>query len=460
MRQPIAPTGPLLTRRQLLAAGGAGALLAALPLTARANTRWQNWSGSQSVTPAAVHYPASADELAGIVRQAKAPIRAFGGSHSFNGLVPSPGTLVSLEQMSGLVAHDAQRHTATLGAGTRIAMAGELLAGIGQNFHNEPDINMQSLGGAISTATHGTGRTLKCLSGYVERLTLVLADGSVVTVDAERDRDLFEAARVGIGALGIITEITIANRPAYRLAEDTEVMSIKEAMQLMEARRDIDRHIEFFAFPHGGTAIVKRMNITDEAVTPVEEPAFDENVLLELAADTAHHLPFTKGVIQKLVGSFVTQGRRVAEAHRMFPNVRAVPFNEMEYTVPADQGLACLEEVIDTIRKQDINVFFPIEFRYTAADDTWLSPFSERAGASLSIHQYHLQDYRELFAATEPVLRRYQGRPHWGKIHTLGPDELRTRYPKFDAWLDVRRRVDPQGRFLNDYLRGMLGIPA
>ncbi len=140
--------------------------------------------------------------------------------------------------------------------------------------------------------------------------------------------------------------------------------------------------------------------------------------------------------------------------------MRAVPFNEMEYTVPADQGLACIEEVFATLRKHDVPVFFPLEFRYVAADDTWLSPFSGRAGASISVHQYARQDYQEVFRLVEPVLRRYAGRPHWGKLHTLGQKDLHALYPKFADWLKVRARVDPQGRFLNPYMRTLLGIPA
>jgi FAD-linked oxidoreductase len=454
-------TATRLSRRTLLKAATAGGALAALPMTAFAQgTAWQNWSGNQKVTPAGVFYPAGEAELVKVVKTAKGPIRAFGGGHSFSAVVPTPGSLISLEQMTGLIGHDPARLQATLGGGTRIAIAGELLAGIGQNLENEPDINMQSLAGAISTATHGTGTRLKCLSGYVTQLKLVLADGSVVTCSKEKDAELFDAARVGVGSLGIITEITFQNRAAYKLAETTTVMDFNAACEVIDARRDLDRHIEIFAFAHGGKAMVMQMNITDEPDTPPVEEAFDENTLLELAADTVYHAPFAKGVVQKLVGAFVSDTRRVGPAHRIFPNVRSVQFNEMEYTVPAEQGIACLREVVQVIRERDIGVFFPIEFRYVAADDTTLGMFSQRAGASISVHQYHRQDYRELFDAVEPVFRKYQGRPHWGKLHTLDAKALRALYPRWDEFLAVRRRVDPAGRFLNAHMRTLFGLPA
>lgn len=448
-------------RRRLLGATGAGLALSAggllLPGTTRAEP-WQNWSGNQQAQAAAILYPRDETELAQAVKAAKPPLRAFGGSHSFAPLVPTPGTLVSLEQMTALIDHDPQALTATLSAGTRIAVAGELLAAIGQNLENEPDINLQSLGGAISTATHGTGMQLKCLSGYVSKLKLVLADGSVVTCSQDKDRELFDAARVSMGSIGILSEITFRNRAAYKLRAETEVMTVAEAMQHVEQRKNVDRHIEMLVFPFGDRAVIKRMNITTEADTPPVESHFDENEVLRLAAETVQAAPFTKGLIQKLVGAFIDETPRVAPAHHLFPSPRTVPFNEMEYTVPADQGLACLEEVCAVLREHGPAVFFPLEFRYVAADDTWLSPFSQRAGAAISVHQYAKQDAREVFDLVEPVLKKYAGRPHWGKLHNLTAKDLHALYPRFGDFLAVRKQVDPQGKLLNDYMKTLLGV--
>jgi FAD-linked oxidoreductase len=453
---------PHLTRRHLLQQS-AIALLGAGILGNRAGAQargWNNWSGNQSATPADILYPGDEAELCRMLAGADAPVRAFGGSHSFTPLVPTTGTLISLERMAGLIGHDAATQQATYGAGTRIGLASQLAAGIGQNLRNEPDINLQSLAGAIATATHGTGATLQSLSGYVRALKLVLADGSVVSCSAQQDRELFDAARVSLGALGIITEITLQNRPAYRLAAETQVMDIAAACDLLTARRDLDRHIECFVFPYGDTAIVKRMNITTDAITPPTEPSIDEDAVLEFAAETVRRLPFTQGLLQRLVAAFVPHSNSVGPAERIFPSPRLLRFNEMEYTVPMERGMECLEELIAVMRGLDIGVFFPLEFRYIAADDTALGMCSERAGAAISVHQYHRQDYHELFAALEPVLRKYQGRPHWGKLHTLQAAELRELYPRWETFLAVRRRVDPHARFLNPYASTLLGVPA
>jgi FAD-linked oxidoreductase len=452
------------SRRQFLrhagvfGAGMAGVGTPVAQARADAAGSWRNWSGNQGAQPAAMHFPADEDELRRLLTTGRSPLRAFGASHSFSALVPSTGTMVSLERMNGLLSHDAARLQATFAAGTRIAAAGELLATIGQGLQNSPDVDIQSLAGAIATATHGTGTTLQCLSGYVRELKLVLCDGSALTCSAERERELFDAARVSLGALGIVTEITLQNRAAYSLRERTRVMDIESACAWVDARRHAARHVEFFAFAHGATALVKEMDIDPGPDTAPGEPLFDENALLEFAADTARRAPFTTGLIQRLLGAFIADGERTGPARRIFPSPRTVLFNEMEYTVPAERGIECLREVIDTIRARDIGVFFPVEFRYVAADDAWLSMFAGRAGASISVHQYHKQDPAELFAAVEPVLRRYDGRPHWGKLHTLQASALRDLYPQWEAFLAVRRRVDPHARLLNPYLRALFGV--
>lgn len=439
-------------RRRLLMGLGSLGIASALPTALRAES-WQNWSGGQRATPAQILYPASEGDLARAIRDAKGGIRAFGGGHSYSPVVPTNGTLISLEAMNGLVSHDAARLTATFQAGTRIAATGPVLKDIGQGLLNQPDIDLQSLGGAISTATHGNGRQLRCLSANVTALRMVLADGSIVTCSPDQDRELFEAARVGVGSVGILSQITLQNRTAYRLQEQINILPTKDAMLLMLRERDRNRHIEFFVFPHGDRALLKRLNPTTAAITPPVEPSLDENALVEFAADTARTLPWTNAWLQRLVGMFVPDSMRVGDSFAIFPTVRAVPVNEMEYSVPAERGLECLDEVLATIRKHDVPVFFPLEFRYTKGDDCWLSPFYQRDSASISVHQYYKQDYRPYFNLIEPIFRKYQGRPHWGKLHTLGARQLRALYPRFDDFVRVRTSADPQGRFLNDHAR-------
>ncbi|MCG8391784.1 MAG: FAD-binding protein [Pseudomonadales bacterium] len=424
-----------LAPEQLLADGG------------QAAPAWQNWSGNQSANPANLVFASSEAALRETVQNSTGTLRAFGGSHSFSGVVPTDDTLISLEPLAGLRHQDGNLFT--WGGGTRLAMASSQAWNMGHSFTNEPDINLQSLAGAIATSTHGTGTGLQSLSGQVEGLTLMLPSGESLRLTSD-DGDHFLAACCSIGALGIVTDITFRHEPAYRLKEHTWTLPLREAMDFVEREKDNFRHIEFFAFPLGEQAIVKTMEITDDPQD--SPPREDDNELLEMVSKLAMHAGWLTPTLQKLVTLFVEDNTYTAPSHKVFANRRTVRFNEMEYTVPAEDGIACLEEVCDTIRNQDINVFFPIEFRYVAADDRLLSMYHERAGASLSIHQYFEQDHQPLFSAVEPILRRYAGRPHWGKLHSLGHAELAELYPAFERFQAVRRELDPQGKMLNEHL--------
>ena len=442
-----------LDRRGFLKALAATAGAGAVPALARASEQpaggqWQNWSGNQSARPRDLAYPATEDALKQLLAATSGTVRAFGGSHSFSGVVPTDDTLVSLEAMAGLRGRDGD--VLHFGAGTRIAQAGAQAWGEGQSLINEPDINLQSLAGAIATSTHGTGLGLPSLSAQVDGLTLLDMAGRRHRLTA-KDGELFDAARCSVGALGLVTEVSLRTAPAYRLEEHTWTLPLDEAMDFVEREKNNFRNIEFFAFPLGGTAIVKTMTPTDREDDNLAQD--DSNDLLEMVSELAMRAGWLTSTLQKLVTFFVEENRRWGPAHKIYANRRTVRFNEMEYTVPAERGVDCLRQVCETIRERDINVFFPIEFRYVAADDTLLSMFSGRPGASISVHQYYKQDYRPLFEATEPVLRECQGRPHWGKLHGLGAAELRALYPGFDDFLAIRRELDPDGRLLNEHLK-------
>ncbi|MDF1628693.1 MAG: D-arabinono-1,4-lactone oxidase [Alcanivoracaceae bacterium] len=450
-----------LQRRALLKAMMLGAGAMALPGRLLANAgsalHWQNWSGNQVASPEAMHFPMDEDALRQILKAASGTVRVFGGSHSFSGLVPTDHTMISLEGMSGMRRHNADALTASFGPGTRIGMASAQNWEIGQSFMNEPDINLQSLAGAVATSTHGTGTSLPSLSGMLAGMRLMTVDGEVLEL-SEADGDLFRAACASLGALGIVTELTFKNVPAYRLQDETRVMGLRDAMDLMEREHDKTRNLEFFAFPRGETAIVKITRTTDEPDTPPAEA--DSNELLELASDVSMKAPWLIPAIQKAVTFFVEEEIRRGPAHVIYAQKRSVPFNEMEYTVPLDKGLECLEEVCAKIRNDRMNVFFPIEFRYTAADNSLIGMFRGRPGASISVHQYHRQEYNTLFNAVEPIMQRYEGRPHWGKLHTMDAASLANVHPGLETFRTLRRQLDPQGKLLNAHLRHILGEPA
>ncbi|KZX77385.1 FAD-binding protein, partial [Alcanivorax sp. HI0013] len=324
-----------------LASAGATGALAPQALLAETGTApaWQNWSGNQSANPANLVFATSESQLRQTLRDSSGTIRPFGGSHSFSAVVPSDDTLVSLEALAGLRGQDSDIFT--YGGGTRLAMASAQANNLGYSFSNEPDINLQSLAGAIATSTHGTGSNLQSLSGQVESLRLILPDGEALSLTRE-DGDTFLAACCSIGALGVVSEIGFRLEPAYRLKERTWTLPLQEAMDFVEREKDNFRHIEFFAFPLGEQAIVKTMEITDDPTDSSERE--DSNDLLELVCKVAMRAGWLTPNLQKLVTLFVEDSTYTGPAHKVFANRRTVRFNEMEYTVPAEDGIACLQE--------------------------------------------------------------------------------------------------------------------
>lgn len=413
---------------------------------------WRNWSGSASCRPARLARPANEAELGAEVRQA-AELRALGAGHSFSQLVPTAGTLLSLDGLTGLVGHHPASCRATVAAGTRIAELGPLLQALGQALPNQGDIDRQSIAGAVSTGTHGTGITLGSLSAQVRSLRLVTANGEALDCSAERESEIFAAARLSLGALGVLTRIELQNRPSYRLEEKIGVAPLDEVLAEMASLKDRHRHAETWVFPFGNTAIVKTLDETTAEPAGGGPSEFTDNVVLEAACEMVRLVPASKAFWQKAVGFFVGETRRVGDSWRIFPSPREVRFHEMEYHVPAEMGPECLAEVVAAVRRADLPVFFPIEFRYVAGDDLWLSPFEGGARASIALHQYWKQDPLPLFRVAEPILLRWGGRPHWGKIFDPELAKPRELYPNWEKWQSVRRRLDPGGKFLNPFLR-------
>jgi FAD-linked oxidoreductase len=444
-----------VTRRQMLKAIAASS--AAATSAAKA-AHWSNWSNGQQANAANIVYARSEDDIVDTVKSAR-EVRAFGGSHSFSAVVPTNGTLISIDAMNGVISHDDATKTATMWAGTRLGQASYELAQRGQSMMNEPDINLQSIGGSISTAVHGTGRQLQCVSAYTTGLRLVLASGDIVNCSAVENSELFEAARVAVGTMGIITQATLQNTAFYKLKETVAVMSLDDAVAMLQQDKDKYRHIEFWGFIDGNEAIVKYHDIANDLPdTAAQTPLFDENRTLEFAVRTARRFPWLNRPIQEIVSLFVSDETRVGAAWQIFPSARTVPFNEMEYQVPVETGFACFEEIRTAMRKSGVQVFFPLEFRFVKADDVWLSPFYQRDSISISVHQFYEQDYRPLFEIVEPIFRKYDGRPHWGKLHTCKAQDLAAMYPRWQDFQRVRTQFDPTGKFLNAHMRDVFGI--
>jgi len=417
---------------------------------------WSNWSGNQQCQPAHRKVPRSEDELRELLKNSTGKIRFVGSSHSFSPLVPTSDTMLSLAALRGVESVDAQTGEASIWGGTRLSQIGEPLWEQGRALINMPDIDVQTLAGAIATSTHGTGATLGSLSSDVTRIRLVTAQGDVLECSRDQHEEIFNAARTSLGALGAVSQICMRTRETYKLRERTWMMSLREGLERAPQLLAKHRHFEMYALPHADYIQAISLDETDAPDSP-ETAVNSSEAEFRKVAKVVETLPFMRTWIINTAARNVDPEERTGRSYRIFGNVRSTRFNEMEYTVPAEQGPACLEEILATIRSQDVNVIFPLEYRYVQADDIWLSPFYQRPGCAISCHQFHDLDYQKYFAAIEPIFWKYQGRPHPGKIHTLEAPQLAELYPRWNDFLRIRRELDPQGRFLNEHLQRVFG---
>jgi FAD/FMN-containing dehydrogenase len=383
---------------------------------------WVNWSGSARADDVELRFPHRVDDLQAIVADAAAAgrrVRVAGRGHSHFPLVPVDDVIVDLSALSGVVTVADDRSSARCWAGTRIAAIGPALHRHGVALANQGDIDRQAIAGAVATGTHGTGRTLTSLADAVVGLTMIGADGELVSCSADERPELFRAARLGLGAFGVITELELRVVPAYRLAETAWRSDLAAISAETFERADRHRHFEFFWYPHRDLAFAKAIDPTD---APARYPLADE-------------------------------GERVAWNYEVLPNHRPRLHTELEYAVPLDGALDCLAELATMLQRDFPDARWPVEFRTMAADDVWLSVADEREVATISVHE----GIEPMFRASEAVFRRYEGRPHWGKCHFLDGDELASIHPNWAPWWDQRDQVDPDGVFLNDTLAAWRG---
>ena len=412
-------------------------------------TEWRNWSGSVVAHPAAIARPRDEAELAAIVRSA-AQVRVTGAGHSFMPLCETTGTLVSLDDMAGELVVAADRQSVAAPAGWSLKRLTQALWAHGLSLPNQGDVNPQSLGGALATGTHGTGRELGSLATLARSFRLVLADGSIVDCDPATEPDLFEAQRLSLGLLGIATRVRIAVIPALHLEERSERRGLADVLEQLPELAAATRHMEFFLFPYAQSVTLKTLHPT--APGALSEDEGDDRVF-QACCDLAAAAPRTVPLIQRMLARLARSSRRTGPAWRIFPSERTVRFEEMEYELPVANAVAALREALDLVRAKRMPLAFPFEFRMVAGDDIWLSPFHAGACASISVHQYAPMPWSNHFAALEAVFRKHGGRPHWAKRHTLTSTDVRALYPKAEAFGRVRKRVDPQGKFMNDHLR-------
>ena len=426
---------------------------------------WANWAGNQQCAPTAVEHPASEEELAQVVKRAAAAgetVKAVGAGHSFTDIACTDGVQVQLDRYGAILEADRVSGRVTVEAGITLGKLNDLLWDMGLALPNLGDIAYQSVAGAVSTSTHGTGLRLGGLATQIAGLRVVTGDGSVLSCSAAEDPDLFSAARVGLGAIGMLSTVTLQTVPAFNL------QAVEEPMRMDSVLRDIDRHVEdndhfeFYWVPHTGWALTKRNNRTDEPVggrgrvREFIDRTMLENVAFGAVCRVGRWRP---SLIPRLSKALPSTGRTeyVNRSYRVFTSPRLVHFYEMEYSIPRVAVVDALKQLMAWVDRSGLRLSFPVEVRVTAADDIWLSTANGEERCYIAVHVYQGMPYEQYFRGVESIMQGLQGRPHWGKMHYRTAESLAPCYPDWDRFQAVRKRTDPEGRFANAYLDRVLG---
>jgi L-gulonolactone oxidase len=417
---------------------------------------WENWSGSVRARPTHVHYPETEADLRDVVELGDDTLRVAGAGHSFPPVARSDETFVSLERYTGLVDVDAESGRVTVRAGTTLRALTDALADHGLMLENMGDIDAQTIAGALSTGTHGTGTDFGVMPTQAAAMRLVTADGDVLDLEAGDDR--FPLAQVSLGTLGVVSTVTLDVVPDYRLRERTFPADVEAVLADLEAYREC-RNFEFWWFPHTDTALVKTLEETDAEGAPGRIDALEErleNLVWEACCRAGTRARPLSPVLNRAVAATFPDSERVGPAREIFPTTRAVRFNETEYGVPRDDAVSAFRELRSVVESHD--VMFPVEFRDVAGDDIPLSPATGRDSTFLAVHAYHRRKWAPLVRDAETVFDRYDGRPHWGKHHTKTAAEFARLYPEFETFREARADFDPDGLFLNDHLADVFGL--
>jgi L-gulonolactone oxidase len=410
--------------------------------------------------------PRDREELAEAIGGAVAAGRkvgVIGSGHSFTEAALTDGTMVDAGSLSGVIDADRDTGLVKVGAGTVLAELNEELHRLGLAMENLGDIDRQTIAGAISTGTHGTGAELRNISSQVEGLELVLADGSVRELSATGDPELLRAARVSIGSLGAISAVTLRCVPAFTLHRVDTPCPREEVFDAFQERANANDHFELFTFPYADSALVLERNRTEEPPRPRGRAAAFlndivlENWALEAISAAGKALPRAIPSLSRLAAWLASGSKATDRSDLIFANERRVRFTEMEYGVPRQHGPEAARRVIEWVRSNHYPVFFPIEMRVTAADDALLSPSHERDTAYIAVHQYRGMEWRPYFEAVEGIMDSYGGRPHWGKRHFQTAATLAGRYPRWADFQAARDELDPGRTFTNEYAERVLG---
>lgn len=417
----------------------------------------RNWGRNLEFEPEKIVVPETTEDVIRIVESAitnKKKIRVIGSGHSFSELIETPEIFIDSSRLQGLLDVNPENRTATFMAGTKISLATRLLHQNGMAFPNQGDIDKQSLAGAFSTGTHGTGIQFASLSKMIQSIEFVDGTGKLQKIDADDDPELIEACRIHLGAFGIITKVTLNCAEAFTLECQSKSLPLEKILQEIETYSSTNRHFEFFWFPYSNIAQLKLSNPVDipRPRNPVKRFLSDtilENIAFETACQIARIRPSWAPAISRFCGSVNPDSSYAEPAHQVFPTDRKVIFVEMEYSLPIESGVSCFSEIKALIEENKMPVFFPVEFRVAGPDSAWISPMYGRKNAIISLHVFRGFHQKEFFSAAEPIFKKYGGRPHWGKVHNVTKEELSRFYPRWSDFCASRQKFDPEGIFIN-----------
>lgn len=430
------------------------------------NGTWRNWGGNVSARPARQVAPASVEELAAAVRRAAEDglkVKAVGTGHSFTSIAATDGVLIRPQLLTGIRKIDRAAMTVTVEAGTPLKRLNAALAREGLSLTNMGDIMEQTVSGATSTGTHGTGRESASIAAQITALELVTADGSVLTCSEKENPEVFAAARIGLGALGIVTAITFAVEPIFLLTAREEPMPLDRVLAEFDQLWAENEHFEFYWFPHTGNTNTKRNNRSAGPEQPVGQLAgwfedeFLSNGVFQVAQWVGRAAPATVPAIARISSKALSARTYTDIPYKVFTSPRRVRFLEMEYAVPRAALAQTLGELKSMVERSGLRVSFPVEVRTAPADDITLSTASGRDSAYVAVHMFRGTPYQAYFTAAERIFTAHEGRPHWGKVHTRDAEYFTRVYPRFGEFTALRDRLDPERLFQNDYLRRVLG---
>ncbi|MGP3947757.1 D-arabinono-1,4-lactone oxidase [Streptomyces sp. 7N604] len=430
------------------------------------STAWRNWAGNVTARPAGSLAPASAEELARIVAAAAEDgqtVKPVGTGHSFTATAATDGVLIRPERLTGIREIDRAAGTVTVGAGTPLKQLSQALAAEGLSLTNMGDIMEQTVAGATSTGTHGTGRDSASIAAQITALELVTADGSLLRCSEKENPEVFAAARIGLGALGVVTSITFAVEPVFLLTAREEPMRFDRVTAEFGQLVAENEHFEFYWFPHTANCNTKRNNRSAGPVAPLSrvkgwiDDELLSNGLFQAACSVGRAVPAAIPGIARISSRAISARTYTDIPYKVFTSPRRVRFIEMEYAVPREAAVDALRELKAMVDRSDLRVGFPVEVRVAPADDIALSTASGRESAYIAVHMYRGAPHQAYFTAVERIMTAYDGRPHWGKLHSRDAEYLAGVYPRFGEFTALRDRLDPQRVFGNAYLRRVLG---